>query len=291
MTDDLLKEATRALREEGEEPKGSDLTRARVMLSLHAAKRRRRGRLAFGVPLVAVFVAGAAAAQISGALPRAVDRVVEVFSKPADDTSPPPNEVRQPAQGAPLVSAHPEEPDHVPPLDEVDPEAEPNELEQRADVLDDAPPPDVAPDVTARQKVGEPQRPAVAAPTPAGKVPTAMADGPSRATAPERAETGATPAPSADPAPTDPSHRRYLEAHQAHFVAHDYARALALWERYLQEFPRGRFAAEAQYNRALCLVRLGRKSEAKQALEPFANGRYGGYRQTEAQALIQAMGG
>ncbi|MEZ4372357.1 MAG: hypothetical protein R3B07_16140 [Polyangiaceae bacterium] len=287
MTDDLLKEATRALREEGEEPQGSDLTRARVMLSLHAAKRKRRSRLAFGVPLVAVFVAGAAAAQISGALPRAVDRVVEVFSKPATDTSPPPREARQPAQGAPLVSANPEEPDHVPPLDEVDPEAEPNELEQRADVLDDEPPPDVAPDVAARQKVEEPQRPA--APAPAGKVPGATADVPSRATEPE--ETGAAPAPSADPAPADPSHRRYLEAHQAHFVAHDYARALALWERYLQEFPRGRFAAEAQYNRALCLVRLGRNSEAKQALEPFANGRYGGYRQTEAQALIQAMGG
>ena len=94
----------------------------------------------------------------------------------------------------------------------------------------------------------------------------------------------------AAPAASDPSHRRYLEAHQAHFGAHDYARALTLWERYLQEFPRGRFAAEAQYNRALCLVRLGRTAEAKQALEPFASGRFGGYRQSEAQALVKALG-
>ncbi|MCA9639729.1 MAG: hypothetical protein H6718_03090 [Polyangiaceae bacterium] len=288
MTDDLLKEATRALREEGEQAQQSDLTRARVMLSLHAAKRKRRSRLAFGVPLVAVFVAGAAAAQISGALPRAVERVVEVFSTPTTDSAPA-SDARPPAKGTPLVSANPEEPDLVPPLDEVDPEAEPGELEQQAE-LNDVPPPDVAPEPppktepTARAGA---QAPKGAVIPPAAAVPPVAAPATSAAT-PAQAGSAAE-APSA--APTDPSHRRYLEAHQAHFVSHDYGRALALWERYLQAFPRGRFAAEAQYNRALCLVRLGRTSEAKQALEPFASGRYGGYRQAEAQALIRAMGG
>lgn len=50
----------------------------------------------------------------------------------------------------------------------------------------------------------------------------------------------------------------------------------------------GRFASEASYNRALCLVRLGRHAEAKRALEPFASGTMG-YRQSEARQLLQEL--
>lgn len=87
----------------------------------------------------------------------------------------------------------------------------------------------------------------------------------------------------------DLAHQRYLAAHRAHFGAQDHARALALWDAYLKEHPRGRFATEAAYNRALCLVRLGRHAEARAALTPFAEGRYGGYRQAEAAALLTAL--
>jgi hypothetical protein len=38
------------------------------------------------------------------------------------------------------------------------------------------------------------------------------------------------------------------------------------------------------------LVRLGRTSEAKAALEPFASGVYDGYRQAEASALLARLG-
>lgn len=287
MTDDLLKEATRALREEGEESQGSDLTRARVMLSLHAAKRKRRNRLAFGVPLVAVFVAGAAAAQISGTLPRAIDRVVEVFagSEP-EPTSP--AEPAKPGAGRSLVSATPSEPDPVPPMDEANQGEEPSEAQAE---LDEAPgeSPPLEPRVEEPVAVAQAESPK---PSP-GKAHAATPDAPQPLVAPPSTPSSAPApeAPASAPAPKDPSHARYLEAHQAHFAAHDYPRALSLWDRYLREFPRGRFAAEAQYNRALCLVRLGRTSEAKQALEPFASGRYGGYRQNEARALIDALGG
>jgi hypothetical protein len=88
----------------------------------------------------------------------------------------------------------------------------------------------------------------------------------------------------------DPTHALYRRAHQAHFTEHDPARALALWESYLREAPRGRFAVEARYNRALCLVRLGRHAEARSALEPFANGTPGSYRQHEAAQLLEALG-
>jgi len=47
----------------------------------------------------------------------------------------------------------------------------------------------------------------------------------------------------------------------------------------------------AHYNRALCLVRMGRREEARGALMPFANGSFGGYRQAEARSLIDALGG
>ena len=86
------------------------------------------------------------------------------------------------------------------------------------------------------------------------------------------------------------SHELYRRAHQAHFTEHDPARALGLWEAYLREAPRGRFAVEARYNRALCLVRLGRHAEARAALEPFAKGAVGSYRQHEAAELLEALG-
>jgi len=80
----------------------------------------------------------------------------------------------------------------------------------------------------------------------------------------------------------------YRLAHEAHFVSHDYARALTGWNAYLQAAPGGRLATEARYNRAICLLRLGRDAEARQALEPFASGKMG-YRQNEARELLEEL--
>jgi len=82
----------------------------------------------------------------------------------------------------------------------------------------------------------------------------------------------------------------YRAAHRAHFVDKDFSAALQGWSDYLSKVPKGRFTLEARYNRALCLVQLGRKSEAKSALEPFAKGSFGGYRQREAGELLEALG-
>jgi TolA-binding protein len=81
----------------------------------------------------------------------------------------------------------------------------------------------------------------------------------------------------------------YAAAHRAHFVAQDAASALRGWAAYLAAYPDGRFALEARYNRAISLVRLGRRSEARAALEPFASGDTGGYRQREARELLDAL--
>ena len=50
----------------------------------------------------------------------------------------------------------------------------------------------------------------------------------------------------------------------------------------------GRFAPEARWNRAIALFKLGRRDEAVAALQPFADGAYGGYRRAEATRLIGA---
>jgi hypothetical protein len=88
----------------------------------------------------------------------------------------------------------------------------------------------------------------------------------------------------------DPAERRaYREAHALHFEQHDDAAAIAAWDRYLAAYPRGRFALEARYNRALCLVRAGREAEARVALAPFVEGTHGGYRQREATEIVDAL--
>jgi hypothetical protein len=81
----------------------------------------------------------------------------------------------------------------------------------------------------------------------------------------------------------------YARAHRAHFVEDAPARALAAWDAYLASHPAGAFAPEAAYNRALCLVRLGRFVEASVALRPFARGRFGAYRHEEATLLLDWM--
>jgi hypothetical protein len=92
-------------------------------------------------------------------------------------------------------------------------------------------------------------------------------------------------------APVDPVERRaYDAAHALHFRDRDPAGALGAWDRYLASYPRGHFAVEARWNRALCLVRLDRRGEARAALAPFASGAPEGYRTREATALLEALG-
>ncbi len=107
-----------------------------------------------------------------------------------------------------------------------------------------------------------------------------------------RRVTAALPLPPAEPerarSPDRPDAEAelYGRAHQLHFAGRAPERALAAWDTYLARFPRGTFAPEARYNRALCLIRLGRFSQAEAALRPFSDGRLAGYRQDEAARLL-----
>ncbi|MDB4991036.1 MAG: hypothetical protein JWN04_6214 [Myxococcaceae bacterium] len=82
----------------------------------------------------------------------------------------------------------------------------------------------------------------------------------------------------------------YREAHRAHFRARDFSAALQKWDAYLADYPHGNFVVEARYNRAICLVRLGHKDDARRALTPFAQGAVEhGYRQAGAKMLLEAL--
>jgi hypothetical protein len=59
----------------------------------------------------------------------------------------------------------------------------------------------------------------------------------------------------------------YARAHQMHFHGNAPGPALRLWTRYIERFPHGRFVPEAQFNRAVCLVRMGDSAAARSILE------------------------
>jgi hypothetical protein len=84
----------------------------------------------------------------------------------------------------------------------------------------------------------------------------------------------------------------YAQAHALPFHGNDPARALAAWDRYLAAASRdirSGFVLEARYNRAICLFRLGQREAAREALQPFADGRWGDYRRDEAQTLLDEL--
>ena len=88
------------------------------------------------------------------------------------------------------------------------------------------------------------------------------------------------------PGPSDAESDAYGRAHRAHFDEGAPARALAAWDDYLRLYRQGAFEPEARFNRAICLVRLRRFTEAERALRSFAGGHFGNYRRTEVEQLL-----
>ena len=114
---------------------------------------------------------------------------------------------------------------------------------------------------------------------------SASASAPAVSSAPSTSSASATEAPGPDAS----ADALYQRAHDLHFQAGNWAAARAAWDAYLAAAPGGRFATFAHYNRALCLLRLGRTGEARRVLSLFASGAFGGYRRAEAQSLLDAL--
>jgi outer membrane biosynthesis protein TonB len=278
MKPDLLREAAHALREASDDsPARPDETRARILRSLQAQRARRLTAIRFLVPLAAVFIGSVAWASATHRMPDAWYEVAQQLGLAREDAPPaPPAPPLAPAAPRAPEAETPEPPKAETPANEIvapGPQA-------IAEAPKAAPNPPSPPPPADRQEASAP----AAATAPATKADEAPA------AEPAAAEPAAAQAPA--PAPVDPhAHALYQAAHRAHFAERNPSAALTAWDAYLAAAPRGRFAVEAHYNRALCLVRLGRTDEAKRALEPFARGSFGGYRQAEAQKLLDAMGG
>jgi hypothetical protein len=114
---------------------------------------------------------------------------------------------------------------------------------------------------------------------------------PARSTAPRHARPAATPAPAppSSAAVFDAQLESYRQAHRVHFGGAAPAEALAAWDQHLSAHPAGSFAPDARFNRALCLLRLGNRNEARAALRPFAEAPVGSYRQQEAASLLLSL--
>ena len=155
---------------------------------------------------------------------------------------------------------------------------------------------DAARDLFDRAATTEPQQAAIGA---VAMVARALAPAPQLAQQAKPSEPAVIDPAMIDGAPTtkpaaptpdaDPTLALYRRAHEAHFGGGSPGEALDLWNRYLAAAPGGTFAPEAMFNRAICLLRMGRSDRARAALAPFASGQLGGYRKQEAERLLEAL--
>lgn len=103
--------------------------------------------------------------------------------------------------------------------------------------------------------------------------------------APAAQKSSPVAAAASQPMPDAQLRALYMTAHRLHFRG-DPAHALAAWDAYLRHAYEGPLTAEARFNRALTLLRLGRTDEARQELAIFAAGKYGQFRKADAQRLL-----
>lgn len=250
MIDDRLSIAARALKSTTDAtPDSSARTRARIMMSLHQRRYRGTRRTAWLVP---IGIAVAASTAWAGSDGRIANLVHAVTQRLAPETA-----MQDPETGAPVRRA---------PIRR----AKEGALRASQSEVATASPPPAETVASEAMSAAEP--------------PPALAR---TRTKQHRAASDSVNA--AMPRPDEPGFEAYVAAHHAHFAERNPAAALPAWDAYLREAPSGRFSSEARYNRALCLVRLGRYSEAEAALTPFARGDYGKYRQREATELLAAL--
>jgi hypothetical protein len=268
---DVLERAAKALREAHTgEREGSGFTRARIMSSLHRERRGRTLRWAILSPLASLLVVGSAWAQSTGKWPVIWQAVTSVFvAAPAPSTAP----------SSSSSSRRPREQTSPPRAEQPAPDPKSSQ-DAGADDVPAAPPvsqpvqsEELAAAPKASQRVPEPARRRTRAAPPSASSLQREASAPAqRAPEPER----------------DRELGRFRRAHDLHFNgrARD---AIEAYAEYLREYPEGRFVPEARYAMALDQIKLGHDDAAREALGPFAAGRYGSYRQKEARNLLEAL--
>lgn len=302
MSDDLLQRAAKALREDADGPGAAGLPKQAILQKIEANRRASAQRWAVATPLVLLLVTSTAIAAATGVLPVAWQKVKQLVA-PAEvspGASAAESTVASPrVRPAASASRRPALPALAAPavaLAAAEPAAGQPALAEPA-VAAQAPEPAV---VQAEPRDPAPAEPRKARAAPAARAPSSVAPA---AVEPEKTKPAQliTPPP-AVPAPAAPAEppavqdatpdplQPFRAAQRLQFKEKNWAAALAAWDHYLRQTPHGALAPEARWNRAICLLRLERTAEARQALRPFAQGAEGGYRQAQAQALLQELG-
>jgi TolA-binding protein len=275
---DPLQRAARALRTSHTgERAGSGFTRAGIMKTLHARRRRRTLGWATLGPSLALLLGTSAWAQATGQWPRVWHEVIGVFSIVARDDGVAPAETAAPEPSSPGVSTQPS-------TSSTSPEPASSSAV-----------PESAPD-NATAAMGDEPLPSAPRPRHSAdqRAPTPRSSRPPTPAPPHEAEPPAPRTAVAQAAPTPPRDAelvRFRAAHDTHYRASDPLAAILAYRDYLAAYPQGRFVPEARYNIALNLLRLGRHGEARQQLEPFARGDYGDYRRQAATRLLRSLPG
>lgn len=284
MSDELLDRMTKALREEGGKepsPERSALVRARVL-----AQTKRRAQLRpqgiwqwAAVVCLGFFVSTAMAHVIKVQLPKVIEALRDEPKPKAASKRPRPVQPKAAPVAAPEPATEPQ-PEPTP-----EPEVA---LEPEPTVADapEAPPPPPTPAPARKPTKAAPRR----APKPAPAPKPENSESALAATLPE--DEPPTPSQSQEaPAKTKVSESAELALFrraQALHLLRD-PKAIEAWDAYLRVAGTSPLAPEARYNRALSLVRAKRFAEAKSALKPFADGKYGDYRREEARALLERL--
>jgi hypothetical protein len=265
--DDILARSIRAFRNEHPATALDAMSvRRRVLARAGARQHRKLFALRLALPVAATFAVSAALAATPGALPR-LDEVrawLGIGPTYASADPPTPERVRSalatatPPQGAtePIAPA---------------PQAPADDAASRAPAPSASNPP--------------PRRPRVVKPPP----PRVVLES-TNAPAPSSAPPLEAPVPVRDARPNllSADLAAYQRAHRLHFHGGDPAAALRAWDGYLAAYPAGTFAPEARFNRAVCLLRLGRRGDAKAILVPIAGSSFA-YGRERARALLTAM--
>ena len=255
MSDDLLSQYTNALKQEYDGSTAApEATRARVIRTLTERRPRRAKWWTIGVPALVLLGGSTAWAGASGQLSVLVHQASVALG--IVDTAPPqsthPTVLRKktgPEHGAPQTAVANTQPHNTTPA--VEPE--PSDTVRSAVAAN----PLIQSDNTAHVDLDE--------------------------------STGEDPALAQARALESAALAAYKRGHDAQFSDSNCNQAVAAYSSYLTQYPSGSFVLEARYNRAVCLVQLGHMAEARAALVPFAQGQYGGYRQSQAQSLLDAL--
>jgi hypothetical protein len=292
MSDEILERSSRALRDESDQASApsteASLTRARILR--RATGRARRSKMLVVIAPIAAVLAGSTAwASVHGRLPQVWNRVeflltsggLSVESSRSTARGPTARRLMAstPAQD-PVAATEVANPNSVAEPQVTNPSVEPSTARIPELRIDDLPP--------------APRRPSAALATTPSEIavrpdpPTESTQSHDRPAASAAHDRAAETPPARAPFDEEPS-RLYAVAHKAHFVDRDPVAALRAWDAYLAAAPDGPLSPEARYDRAITLARLGRRAEARTALEPFAQGAYGDYRAKEAKTLLNAL--